>query len=163
MRSAHRQCRLLTASALLLPLAIARSSRPPPAAREVRQVHVQHATGGGDRQVKDKNGKPIEGLTAKDFTVTENGVPQTISFCEFQKLEDVDAGAGASPRPPCRSAGRASGRRPSRSTQIAPEAPGDIRYRDRRLLALYFDMSAMPRAGPVARAHAPRRSSSRRR
>src|SRR5438552_16375654 len=38
--------------------------------------------------VKDKNGKPIEDLTAKDFTLTENGVPQTISFCEFQKLAE---------------------------------------------------------------------------
>ena len=27
---------------------------------------------------------------------------------------------------------------------ITPEKPGDIRYRDRRLLAIYFDMSAMP-------------------
>ena len=29
-------------------------------------------------------------------------------------------------------------------TQIAPEPPGDIRYKDRRLLALYFDMTSMP-------------------
>ena len=36
--------------------------------------------------VKDKNGKPITGLTAKDFTLTENGVPQTIHFCEHQDL-----------------------------------------------------------------------------
>ena len=36
--------------------------------------------------VKDKNGAVIEGLTAKDFTVTENGVAQTIRFCEFQTL-----------------------------------------------------------------------------
>jgi VWFA-related protein len=28
--------------------------------------------------------------------------------------------------------------------QISPERPGDVRYKDRRLLALYFDMSAMP-------------------
>ena len=27
--------------------------------------------------VKDKDGKVIEGLTAKDFTVTEDGQPQT--------------------------------------------------------------------------------------
>src|SRR3984885_9362464 len=36
--------------------------------------------------VKDKQGKSINGLTAKDFTVTENGVAQQISFCEYQEL-----------------------------------------------------------------------------
>jgi len=32
---------------------------------------------------------------------------------------------------------------PAAPAQIQPEAPGDLRYRNRRLLALYFDMSAM--------------------
>ncbi len=36
--------------------------------------------------VKDKAGKPIEGLTAKDFVVTENGQPQTIAFVEYQTM-----------------------------------------------------------------------------
>ena len=84
--------------------------------------------------VKDKNGKVIEGLTAKDFTVTENGVPQTIQFCEFQKLQEVSA--GPTPQP--------ANVTPVTATQIAPESPGDIRYKNRRLLALYFDMTAMP-------------------
>ena len=49
--------------------------------------------------VKDKNGKPIEGLTAKDFTVTEDGVQQTISFCEYQKLEEMVAPEPAATEP----------------------------------------------------------------
>src|ERR1700730_14594864 len=39
--------------------------------------------------VKDKNGKAIENLAAKDFTVTEDGVPQAIKFFEFQKLQEI--------------------------------------------------------------------------
>ena len=47
-------------------------------------------------------------------------------------------------------------------TQITSAAPGDIRYRDRRLLVLYFDMTAMGGADRCARS-GPRRSSSGRR
>src|ERR1051326_5245604 len=39
--------------------------------------------------VKDKDGKNIEGLTDKDFTVTEDGAPQTISVFQFQKLDET--------------------------------------------------------------------------
>src|SRR5450631_4048678 len=44
--------------------------------------------------VRDKSGNPIEGLTAKDFTITEDGKPQVVSFLEYQKLQDI---AGAPP------------------------------------------------------------------
>ncbi|MEP6716871.1 MAG: VWA domain-containing protein [Terriglobia bacterium] len=84
--------------------------------------------------VTDKNGKPVEGLTAKDFTITEDGAPQTIQFCEFQKLLDTPDAATAPPPPV----------RPVTKTQIAPEPPGDIRYKDRRLMVMYLDMTAMP-------------------
>src|SRR3984957_11866316 len=36
--------------------------------------------------VKDKAGKFISGLGAKDFTITEDGTPQTIRFIEHQDL-----------------------------------------------------------------------------
>src|ERR1700733_10162809 len=92
--------------------------------------------------VHDKNGKPIENLTQKDFTVTENGVPQNIRLFEFQKLPEI---------PDATLINDGSVRRPvafSRLTkpQIAPEAPASPRYSDHRLLALYFDMTAMPPA-----------------
>jgi VWFA-related protein len=86
--------------------------------------------------VTDKNGKPIEGLTAKDFVVTEDGVVQTVSFCEYQKMQET-----APAPPPAPTADQVA---PVTRGQIAPERPGDVRYKDRRLLALYFDMSAMP-------------------
>jgi VWFA-related protein len=89
--------------------------------------------------VKDKSGKPIEGLTAKDFTVTEDNAPQTIKFFEYEKLEEVVASA---PPPPALAPAEALPK--LARTEISQEKPGDVKYRDRRLLALYFDMSAMP-------------------
>ena len=100
--------------------------------------------------MKDKNGKPVEGLTAKDFTITEDGVAQTISFCEFQKLDDAAEPAipvevpAATPAPATAPATAVAAVPGVTAHQITPERPGDIRYRDRRLMAMYFDMSAMP-------------------
>ena len=91
-------------------------------------------------EVKDKKGNPIEGLTAKDFTVTENGVPQTISFCEPQKLPQTPLAAPPAPQQP---ENITIYDKLSR-TRITTETPGKLRYNDRRLLALYFDMTAMP-------------------
>jgi VWFA-related protein len=96
--------------------------------------------------VTDKNGKPIEGLKAEDFTVTENGAPQKLQFCEFQKLTlPGETAPTFSTRPDPAAPKPTTPAAPSvTAAQIAPEAPGDLHYRDKRLLALYFDMSAMP-------------------
>ena len=89
--------------------------------------------------VKDKQGKFISGLGAKDFTVTEDGTPQTIRFCEHQDLAAEEAPVAAA----------APGTEQIKlykqltRTQLAPEEPENSRYKNRRLLALYFDMTAM--------------------
>jgi VWFA-related protein len=91
--------------------------------------------------VKDKKGNPIDGLTKKDFTVTEDGVPQIVSFAEHQSLPETAAPMIVTPSAPAEDIKIYN--RLSR-TQITTETPGEVRYKDRRLLALYFDMSAMP-------------------
>jgi VWFA-related protein len=86
--------------------------------------------------VKDKSGKPIEDLSASDFTVTEDGAPQQIKFFEFQKLDEK--APRLSP-----SVSWVPTETSLTQTQIAAEPPGTLKYSDRRLLVLYFDMSAM--------------------
>jgi VWFA-related protein len=82
--------------------------------------------------VKDKDGKNIEGLTEKDFVVTEDNVPQTISVFRFERLEETPA-PNAVDVP-------AEIIKPSVATQITPPAGGDKRYEDRRLMVMFFDM-----------------------
>ena len=94
--------------------------------------------------VRDKSGRIVEGLSARDFTVTEDGKPQEIKFCEFQRLSSEPLPPEPEPFAASKSDAPKVEVAPVAQQQIAPEKPGDIRYRDRRLVALYFDMSAMP-------------------
>src|SRR5689334_5669639 len=80
--------------------------------------------------VRDKDGKPIEGLTAKDFTITENNVPQTISFCEYQKLDETVAPAAvAPPEPKPATVVEKPKADPTAAPAVAGAAPGEIKYR----------------------------------
>jgi len=91
--------------------------------------------------VKDKKGNPITGLTEKDFTITEDGVPQKISFCTYQSL--TEAAEAPLPEAQPKQEDIKIYNRLARE-QISSETPGQVKYKDKRLLALYFDMSSMP-------------------
>src|ERR1700741_1929804 len=53
----------------------------PPTFRASTRLIVQTGT------VTDANGKTVEGLAPRDFTVTEEGVAQSIAFVEFQRFD----------------------------------------------------------------------------
>jgi VWFA-related protein len=101
--------------------------------------------------VKDKKGKPIEGLTAKDFVVTEDGVPQEIVFVEYQRLDAAPASAISAVTSANDPSGATTTAKPPVSTveSVTKESPsvplpGDAKYSGRRLLVLYFDLYNMP-------------------
>ena len=89
--------------------------------------------------VTGKDGKPVEGLTADDFTLTEDGVVQKIRHVEYQVMSQALA-----PLPALRQSDEQIQifQKLNRGT-IAAEAPDALRYKNHRLLALYFDLSAM--------------------
>ncbi len=88
--------------------------------------------------VKDSAGKFIPGLTAKDFAITEDGVPQEVRVCEHEDLTHAELLPASKQDDEEIKIYKRLAR-----TQIAAEAEGSERYKNRRLLALYFDMSAM--------------------
>ena len=106
----------------------------PPVFRSGTRLIVENVS------VKDKSGTPVEGLTAKDFTITEDGEPQAITFVEFQRL----AAPAAPAAPVAPDFSRAAEAVPTTAPQISSTPDGAIRYRDRRLVVLYFDATAMP-------------------
>ena len=156
---------LLPVIAAIRILSVPIAAQPPerPTFRSGTRLIVQTVT------VKDKAGRPIEGLTAKDFIVTEDGEEQPISFVEFERLpggetpappaSDLPAPADA-PRAPdatnaTRPADPTNATRPADPTNT-PRPPGQAdatsptsRFHDSRLLVLYFDLTAMPPADQI--------------
>jgi VWFA-related protein len=116
------------AFSMYFPAAVAQQQKDQPFKIQVKTELVVETV-----VVKDKDGKAVEGLTEKDFTVTEDNVPQTIGVFQFEKFDDTPAAAtepvSAAPMVKVPSVAVPNPPTPSRS-----------RYQDRRLLVLFFDM-----------------------
>jgi VWFA-related protein len=115
-----------------------------PVFRTSTRLIITHVT------VRDAEGRPIEGLTASDFVITEDGQRMDIAFVDYQRianelvteLPDTPAPAAAA-APAAAPAGAATG---TTAVDIATPPPGSIQYQNRRLLVLYFDQASMPLA-----------------
>jgi VWFA-related protein len=117
--------------ALLLASATAAAQQsPPPTFSTTTHLVVQTVS------VKDKDGQPIDSLTAADFVVTENGEPQSIAFVEYQRLDTAPVSSVTLTTEPLDQ---------PPPTRVAPvttatTVPGDTRFHGRRVLVLYFDL-----------------------
>jgi len=91
---------------------------------------------------KTKTGEPLTGLSSGDFTITEDGKAQQIKVFEYQSMTDVLL------PPPSLTTREAVAEMPTAkaavATGIAPSKPGEVKYKDRRLLVLFFDQAGMP-------------------
>ena len=94
--------------------------------------------------VRDRNGNVVRGLTRDDFTVTEDGRPQTISTFDFEQIATTAAteiGAGRDPDDSRQR--RPRGRRAGAAAAPAAAPTPTIDMRGRRVIAMFFDLSSM--------------------
>jgi VWFA-related protein len=150
MRSSRTFIALSMVAWLLVSAAFPSAQQPPqqppsdlPTFRSSARLVVQTVT------VTGRDGRPIEGLTPEDFIVTEDGERQEVSFVEYQQLAEWAASlpADAVPAAPAGATRAPAAASPFSQSQIAVPPGGDVSgaaYRDRRLVVLYFDLSALP-------------------
>jgi VWFA-related protein len=98
-----------------------------------------------DVEVTDKSGKPIKGLRADQFAVTDNGKPQAISTFSYADIESIEAAGTEDAKPIVVPVDNAGPNAPSE------EAISD-QLRDRRLIVLFFDLTSM-QTDDLIRAH----------
>jgi VWFA-related protein len=86
---------------------------------------------------RDKKGNPIRDLKKEDFTLYEDGKKQDISSFDFEDVDQVQNAGGPTVT------GSAPGTTPGTLLHSSKKAPPTLDARDRRLILLFFDFSAM--------------------
>src|SRR5271156_2216830 len=98
-----------------------------------------------DVEVTDKSGKPIKGLAANQFTITDEGKPQAITSFSFADIEAIETATADETKPIVVAVDNDGPNSPS------ADAISDA-LRDRRLIVLFFDLTSM-QTDDLIRAH----------
>ncbi|MGA2845623.1 MAG: VWA domain-containing protein [Candidatus Acidiferrales bacterium] len=121
------------------------SSPQSPKSNPVSVLHTSSDLVRIDVEVTDKSGKPIKGLRADQFVVTDNGKRQDISSFSYADIESIEAAGAEDAKPVVVPVDNEGPNAPS------AEAISD-QLRDRRLIVLFFDLTSM-QTDDLIRAH----------
>jgi VWFA-related protein len=100
--------------------------------------------------IKDKSGKAVEGLKKDQFTLLEDGKPQQISVFELEHLNGETLPPLEVPAPTLKTRGPAENKAtpPVEASPVNSTLKSD-QLKDRRLIALFFDLSSMQPAEQI--------------
>jgi VWFA-related protein len=87
--------------------------------------------------VRDKQGKPVTGLTRDDFTLLEDGKTQRVSSFDFENLDTTPLTTGAGPLQ------QATNVPAAKSKPILTAKDADEALSNKRVIVLFFDLSSM--------------------
>ncbi len=102
--------------------------------------------------VKDKSGKAIEDLKKDQFTLLEDGKPQQIAVFELERLNGETLPALEAPAPALKTRGPAGTQVIATPAKVPAEPPPALKpeeLKDRRLIAMFFDLSSMQPAEQI--------------
>jgi len=96
-----------------------------------------------DVEVTDRSGKPIKGLKADQFSLTDDSQAQKVSIFSYEDIEAVETASDSDTKPIVVAVDSPS--------DAAAQAAGD-QVRDRRMLVLFFDLTSLG-VDDLVRAH----------
>jgi VWFA-related protein len=136
MRRTRNILSMLTAAALLSPGAalFAQDSGRPTTSQGVIRVTTELVL--VNVVARDKKGNVVKDLKETDFTLYEDGKKQDISSFDFEDVDQLPAMAGTT-------ISGAAPETPGTLLHSSKKAPPTLDARDRRLILLFFDFSAM--------------------
>src|SRR5271170_1825651 len=85
--------------------------------------------------VRDKNGNFVQGLKPENFTILEDNKPQKVLSFDVENVDAVPVLDVAQVKPLAEV--------PGQTTPAPPAADTAAQFKDRRLIVLFFDLSAM--------------------